>query len=124
MNKLRRFGLTFAVDDAGSGYAGVRQLVSLQPEWIKIDRSIVSKLDSDTTRRAAVRSLAQFAQDAGMSVIAEGLETETERLVLEHLGVGFAQGYLVGRPAPLTVDLLDVTAHVNPPPNTVGVIEG
>jgi EAL domain-containing protein (putative c-di-GMP-specific phosphodiesterase class I) len=99
--QLRRFGIRVAVDDAGAGFASLRHILSLVPEFIKLDRSLTSGIDSDLPKRALARGLISFAQEIGTSVIGEGVETASELEALRELGVGFAQGYYLGRPVPL-----------------------
>lgn len=98
---LRRRGLRLAVDDAGAGYASFRHIISLQPDFIKLDMSITRDIDTDRTRRALAAALIRFAEETGSRIIAEGVETESELAVLRKLGVDKAQGYLLGRPAPI-----------------------
>jgi EAL domain-containing protein (putative c-di-GMP-specific phosphodiesterase class I) len=87
-----------AVDDAGAGYAGLRHILELRPQFVKLDLSLVRNIDTDRARQAMVAGMAHFAHDSGCELIAEGIETEAERLELVRLGVGLGQGYLFGRP--------------------------
>jgi EAL domain-containing protein (putative c-di-GMP-specific phosphodiesterase class I) len=98
---LRADGLRVAVDDTGAGYASLRHVLLLGADLIKLDRSLVSDLASDPVRHALVAALTRFADDTGSRVVAEGVETTEELAALEHLGVHYVQGYLLGRPAPL-----------------------
>lgn len=102
---LRRRGLRLAVDDAGAGYASFRHIINLQPDFIKLDMSITRDIDTDRTRRALAAALIRFAEETGSRIIAEGVETESELAVLRKLGVDKAQGYLLGRPAPIDAAL-------------------
>jgi EAL domain-containing protein (putative c-di-GMP-specific phosphodiesterase class I) len=88
-----------AVDDAGAGYASLRHILELQPDFVKLDIGLVRSVDSDPARRAMVASMVSFARDTDCSIIAEGIETEGEREALKSLGVQLGQGYLLGRPA-------------------------
>lgn len=96
---LQFAGIRVAIDDVGTGYSDFQLITHLSPDMLKIDRSIVSALDSDPTKRAAVAALCYFAAETGPVVLAEGVETEAEAKVLNRLGVPLAQGYLFGRPA-------------------------
>jgi PAS domain S-box-containing protein len=89
-----------AVDDAGVGAANFNHLVELRPQFVKIDASLVRGVDADLSRQALVAGILHFADTAGCEVIAEGIETDAERDMLERLGVRLGQGYLLGRPAP------------------------
>lgn len=98
---LRRGGLRLAVDDAGAGYASFRHILKLKPDVIKLDSSLIRNVDSDTGSRALAAALIRFAEETGCKVVAEGVETEAELAMLRRLQVNKAQGYLLGRPAPL-----------------------
>lgn len=98
---LRRAGTRIAIDDTGSGYSSLGHILKLAPDFIKLDRDLVSGVDVDPVRRALAASLVSFAAETGAQIIAEGIETEAELDVLRRLGVRNAQGYHLGRPAPL-----------------------
>lgn len=101
LEPLRRQGLRIAVDDAGAGYASFRHILKLRPDVIKLDTSLIRQIDTDRQYRALAAALVRFAQETGSQVVAEGVESESELDVLRDLGVGHAQGYLLGRPAAL-----------------------
>lgn len=90
-----------SVDDAGSGFASLRHVVTLEPDFVKLDQSWVSGIDDDPARQALVAGLCHFTGKTGSTLIAEGIETDTERGMLTELEVDLGQGYLFGRPAPL-----------------------
>lgn len=98
---LRQAGTRIAIDDTGSGYSSLGHILKLAPDFIKLDRELVSGIDVDPVRRALAASLVSFAGETGAQIIAEGVETEEELEVLRRLGVRHAQGYHLGRPAPL-----------------------
>jgi EAL domain-containing protein (putative c-di-GMP-specific phosphodiesterase class I) len=98
---LRRGGVRLAVDDAGSGYSSLTHILKLAPDFIKLDRELIAGIDIDPVRRALVTSLVAFAADTGADLVAEGLETEDEVETVSRLGVRYAQGYYLGRPADL-----------------------
>ena len=89
-----------AVDDAGSGVANFGHIVELRPAFVKLDVGLVRGIDADLTRQALMVGLLHFADESGGQTIAEGVETEAELATLRRLGVPFAQGYLLARPAP------------------------
>jgi EAL domain-containing protein (putative c-di-GMP-specific phosphodiesterase class I) len=99
---LRARGVRLAVDDMGAGYSGLRQITTVHPSYLKLDRSLVSGIDTDGDgeRTALVGALAGYSKQVGGLLIAEGIETEGELLVLRRLGVPLIQGYYLGRPAP------------------------
>jgi len=96
-------GMRVAVDDMGSGFAGLQRLVDVHPEIVKLDRALTSEIDTDPPRRALVTAMRQFADDMGITVVAEGIEREEQLVVLRDIGIDCGQGYLLGRPAPLAV---------------------
>jgi EAL domain-containing protein (putative c-di-GMP-specific phosphodiesterase class I) len=87
-----------AVDDAGSGYASLRHILSLRPTFVKLDMEWVRGIADDPIRRALVSGLAYFASETGCELIAEGIETEDERIAILELGIRLGQGYLIGHP--------------------------
>jgi diguanylate cyclase (GGDEF)-like protein len=95
---LRAQGLRVAVDDAGAGYASLRHVLELQPDFIKIDRSLIDGIAHDRSKRAAVRACQSIALDLRASVIAEGVERAEDLAVAMELGLHAAQGYLLGEP--------------------------
>jgi EAL domain-containing protein (putative c-di-GMP-specific phosphodiesterase class I) len=97
----RRLGFQFALDDTGSGYAGLEELLEIEPDYIKIDRSMVSGVDQDPARQDVLSALLQLADKMGSQVIGEGLDTLEELEMLGRLGIRFGQGWLFGRPTPL-----------------------
>jgi EAL domain-containing protein (putative c-di-GMP-specific phosphodiesterase class I) len=88
-----------AVDDAGAGYAGLRHILELKPQFVKLDISLVRNVDNDPARQAMVIGMAHFAAQVGCDLIAEGIETANELTTLKVLGVAFGQGFLLGKPA-------------------------
>jgi EAL domain-containing protein (putative c-di-GMP-specific phosphodiesterase class I)/CheY-like chemotaxis protein len=98
---VRRLGkVELSVDDAGAGFASLRHILELKPAWVKLDITLVRRIETDPLRQALVAGLAHFAARSGQGLIAEGLEHRDEAAALMELGVEFAQGYLFGRPEP------------------------
>ena len=89
-----------AIDDAGSGFASLRHIFALRPDYVKFDIEWVRGIDRDPIRRALVSGLVYFGRETGCELIAEGIETEGELTALRELGIGLGQGYLLGRPQP------------------------
>jgi EAL domain-containing protein (putative c-di-GMP-specific phosphodiesterase class I) len=98
LDALRARGALIAVDDWGRGYANLDRLLRLRPEVVKLDMSLVHGLESDY-HRATIRSVVAWANELGVRVCAEGVETPDQLASLLSLGVHTAQGYLFGRPA-------------------------
>jgi PAS domain S-box-containing protein len=104
---LRARGMRLAVDDTGAGYASFSHVLKLQPDIIKLDRSLISALDEDAAQRSLVIAVALLALDLGATLTAEGVETATQLAVLVDLGVDHGQGWHLGRP---TLDVPGCTA--------------
>jgi PAS domain S-box-containing protein len=98
---LRRDGVRLAIDDAGAGFASLKHIVRLLPEFIKLDLFLIRDIHEDPVKRAVVAGMMGVASQIGGKVIAEGVETVDELRVLVDLGVEWAQGYYLGRPGPL-----------------------
>jgi diguanylate cyclase (GGDEF)-like protein/PAS domain S-box-containing protein len=98
LDQLRVRGARVAVDDAGAGYAGLRQLMTLRPDLIKLDRGLIEAVAHDEAKQALVECFVRFAERTGASVCAEGIETLEDLLVLARLGVDYGQGYVIARP--------------------------
>ena len=96
--ELRSRGVRLAVDDAGAGYASMRHLVTLDPDMIKLDRSLATGVARDPIRKAMLEAVARFARNQGATVVAEGVETAHELETLAALGVDLAQGYFIAYP--------------------------
>jgi EAL domain-containing protein (putative c-di-GMP-specific phosphodiesterase class I) len=84
----------------GAGYSGLRQITTVQPSYLKLDRSLVSGIDDDDDRAALDSALVGYAEHVGSLLVAEGIENIAELRTLLDLGVPLAQGFYLGRPAP------------------------
>jgi EAL domain-containing protein (putative c-di-GMP-specific phosphodiesterase class I) len=96
--ELRRMGFRIAIDDLGAGYAGLTSFATLEPEFVKLDMSLVRAIDRNHTKEAVVRSMASVCKELGMLVVAEGVETAEECDLLVALGCDFLQGYFLAKP--------------------------
>lgn len=104
VRSLRARGATIAVDDVGSGYAGLTQLLSVRPQIVKLDRELVRGIHRDPAKQAAVEMLGSFVGRLDAWLVAEGVELAPELDTVVRLGVPLAQGWALGRPAaPLSV---------------------
>lgn len=100
VGSLRAAGFQIALDDLGAGNAGLEMLRCLPVDFVKIDRSVVAAAPDDVTANAVLSAIMAYARTTGVKVIVEGLETTRVLQHAWHLGARFAQGYLLGRPAP------------------------
>ncbi len=101
MAPLRAAGTRMSVDDTGAGFASLRHILRIQPDFIKLDNSITHHIDVDLAQLALARGLVSFAGDIHAHMIGEGVETNAELDILRELGFASVQGYLLGHPAPL-----------------------
>ncbi|HEX3771361.1 MAG TPA: EAL domain-containing response regulator [Polyangiaceae bacterium] len=95
---LRELGYAIAVDDLGSGYAGLTSFTLLEPAMAKLDMSLIRGIDAHSGKQAIVRSMCRLCEELGIMVVAEGVENEVERDALVALGCNLLQGYFFGRP--------------------------
>ena len=104
LRKLHQLGVKIALDDFGTGYAGLAQLSQFDIDYVKLDRSMVSRLDRSPRNRRIVQAIVNLCRDLRSSVVAEGVETEKQLQVLRDCECPVIQGYGLGRPMPF--DLL------------------
>lgn len=102
IQQLREFGCAIAIDDFGTGYANYERLKSLQADILKIDGCFVRDIETDPLDAIMVKSIIEMAKVKKMKVVAEYVETPEQREKLLQLGVDYLQGYLVGKPQPLS----------------------
>lgn len=102
----RQMGFQIAIDDLGEGFSSLRLWSELRPEYVKIDMHFIQGINNDPVKLQFVRSIQEIAEKSDTLVIAEGIETQAELLVLRDLGVAFGQGYHLGRPSALPAKAL------------------
>jgi diguanylate cyclase (GGDEF)-like protein/PAS domain S-box-containing protein len=96
--KLRDHGVNISIDDFGTGYSSLQYLRDLPATRLKIDRTFISRIEESPADRAIISTIAHLAHALGMRVIAEGVETEAQYVLLRASGCDEVQGFLVGRP--------------------------
>lgn len=94
----REMGFRIAIDDLGEGFSSLRLWSELRPEYVKIDMHFVQGINRDPVKLQFVRSIQEIAEKSGTIVIAEGIETQAELLLIRDLGVACGQGYHIARP--------------------------
>ncbi len=95
----RSQGYRIAIDDLGDGYAGLKMLSQVVPDYVKLARFLVSEIDMSPARQALAEALVCFSKKIGAQVIAEGLERREELAYFSAIGAEYGQGYLLARPA-------------------------
>ena len=104
-----------SVDDAGAGYASLRHIIELDPDFIKLDISLIQGIHHDKAREAMVVGIIHYANETDTTVIAEGVETGDEAATVQRLGIPLAQGHFYGRPLPID-DAASLTSITPPEP--------
>lgn len=99
LERLRRRA-RIAIDDVGAGYSGLRRILDLKADILKLDMSLTRDVDSDPARAALAEAMVGFAAGLGCAIVAEGIETAGEAAALSRLGVAYGQGYHLSRPMP------------------------
>jgi diguanylate cyclase (GGDEF)-like protein/PAS domain S-box-containing protein len=115
--RLKRLGVRVALDDFGTGYAGLAHMASFEVDTIKLDRSMIARLDHDPRNRVIVRAIIRLCRLLDMSVVAEGVETPEQLAMLRRAHCPVIQGFGLARPMPLSA-LLDWLAANDPLPAT------
>lgn len=100
VRELRELGFRIAIDDLGAGYAGLTSFALLEPDIVKLDMGLVRGVDQNPVKRKLVTSMTRLCKEMGLLVVAEGVESTSERDVLIELGCDLLQGYLFARPGP------------------------
>jgi EAL domain-containing protein (putative c-di-GMP-specific phosphodiesterase class I) len=101
LKPMRDEGVGLAIDDVGAGFASLGHIVGLEPDYVKLDRTVVTGVGVDPVRRSLIERLVSFSDDVGMAVIAEGVETQADLDALQTLYVPYGQGFHLGRPGPI-----------------------
>ncbi|MBL8034016.1 MAG: EAL domain-containing response regulator [Leptospiraceae bacterium] len=99
LNFFRRLGIRIAIDDAGSGYSSLNQIVRIKPEFVKLDALMVRDIDTDKFKQDIVEAFIGFAHKNGIIILAEGVETDAELSYLKKIRIDHWQGYHLARPA-------------------------
>jgi EAL domain-containing protein (putative c-di-GMP-specific phosphodiesterase class I) len=98
IGQLRAMGYRIALDDLGAGYAGLTSFVSLEPEFVKLDMSLIRDVHESEAKRKIVGTMVGLCHEMGKCIIAEGVEVAAERDTLIELGCDMLQGYLFAKP--------------------------
>ena len=102
-----RLNIKTAVDDYGAGYSNVSNLLRYTPDYVKIDRALISRIEESPQKQHFVRDIIEFSHDNGILALAEGVETEEELKTAILLGVDLIQGYYTARPEKELIQTID-----------------
>lgn len=107
LRSMHQLGLTFSLDDFGSGFNGFSQLIRVPLRSVKLDQTFIADIDTDPASRELLEGVMLLMRHLGLRVVGEGVERPGQLKVLREVGCDAAQGYLLGRPAPATdIDIL------------------
>ncbi len=98
---VKSMGATIAIDDFGKGYSNYSRLIEYEPDFLKIDGSLIKDIDRNPISHSVVKSIVTFAKEQNMKIVAEFVENEITVRTLRILGVDLLQGYFFGKPEPL-----------------------
>ncbi|MDX1582536.1 MAG: EAL domain-containing protein [Thermoanaerobaculia bacterium] len=114
METLKERGVGIAIDDAGSGYASLEAIASLQPDFLKITKGLVSTIGSEPIKQDLIRLLVELAEKIGALTIAEGIETSEEYEWCRKLGIDLLQGYYLARPSTELIEEVELPEGCEP----------
>lgn len=100
LQHYRSQGYQIAIDDAGAGYSSLQAIAELQPDYIKVDRSLIHNIHKDKIKEHMLETFVAFAEKMNIRIIAEGIELPDELFKLMQMGIHYGQGYLLARPSP------------------------
>jgi len=99
LNFFKQLGIRIAIDDAGSGYSSLNQIVRIKPDFVKLDALMVRDIDTDKFKQDIVEAFVGFAHKNGIIILAEGIETQTELDFIKKIKIDYWQGYFLKKPA-------------------------
>ena len=113
LRNLRNFGVKISIDDFGTGYSSLAYLKQLEVDYLKIDKSFVRDLETDENDRAIIEAIVVMAKRLDISIVAEGVESASQREILTQMGCDWLQGYYFARPLPSEDFALFLTEQQN-----------
>ncbi|MCQ2505383.1 MAG: EAL domain-containing protein [Saccharofermentans sp.] len=108
-NRLSKYGIEIAIDDFGTGYSNINNLLRYMPNYVKIDRSLLSGIDKAPQKQHFVQEIINFCKDNDILALAEGIETSEEMSTVIHMGADLIQGYYTAKPAPSPIPRIGKT---------------
>jgi len=106
----RSMGLEIAIDDLGEGFSSLRLWFELRPEYVKVDQHFIHNINQDPIKLQFVRSIQHIAENSNTQIIAEGIETHAEFMIVRNLGLLFGQGYYIARPNAIPATMISADA--------------
>lgn len=106
----RSMGLEIAIDDLGEGFSSLRLWFELRPEYVKVDQHFIQNINQDPIKLQFVRSIQQIAENSNTQIIAEGIETHAELMIIKDLGIPLGQGYYIARPNAIPALMISIDA--------------
>lgn len=113
VTEYKRLGFKTALDDFGAGYAGLNLLANFQPDIIKIDMDLIRDIDTSKSRQVIVKAVTRMCEELNIRVLAEGVETASERDILAGFGINLFQGYIFCKPAFMAEGKIDPKSWCN-----------
>lgn len=114
INYYKNQDYQIAIDDAGAAYSGLSRICNLEPNYIKLDISLVKEIYNNSLKYAMVKGMVEFSRSSGIFLIAEGIETKEEKDALTELGVQYGQGYYYGKPTEEIKPYFESKENVSP----------
>ena len=99
-NEIRRYGVKVAIDDFGSGFSNFSYIIKLDPDFIKIDGSLIKDIDKDKNAQIVVETIVAFSKKLGIKTVAEYVHSSTVLSMVKQLGIDYSQGYYIDMPSP------------------------
>ena len=107
LDRSKRMGFKIAIDDYGTGYSNISNLLTFMPNFVKIDRSLITNVNEDKRKQHFCRNIIEYGHDNNFMVLAEGVETSEELRTVIEMGVDLIQGYYTGKPSEELPDAID-----------------
>ena len=99
-NEIKRYGAKVAIDDFGSGFSNFSYIIKLNPDFIKIDGSLIKDIDKDKNAQIVVETIVDFSKKLGIKTVAEFVHSSTVLSTVKGLGIDYSQGYFIDMPSP------------------------
>ena len=109
---MKSFGCKIAIDDFGTGYSNFDVLLKLQLDYLKIDGTLIEKMDTDVNSRIIVENIVNFCRKMGIKTIAEYVHSRKIYDIVKSLGIDYSQGFFLGEPKPAILDAMRVSSFL------------